>query len=314
MNKQKLNMSFFARCYLPVSGNERQTFNFVFGDHAEFEDAQGNSLRLEGFDVNSGNTPQTETTRQEHEACVLRAIDAIQRGLFSKVIVSRVKHESRTALESADIVQRLCESYPNAFIYWISHPEWGEWIGATPELLLKKNGALFQTMALAGTLASGSNEIWDHKLAEEQKMVADFIENTVDSFSPRKKQIHGPFDLIAGPVRHLCTEYSFESDENVHAVVRALHPTPAVCGLPRESSRIFIQNTELHNRRLYTGYIGIDFPNGDALYWVNLRCMQVFADHFELFVGGGITSGSNPADEWTETERKSQVLLNNIRK
>jgi isochorismate synthase len=168
-------------------------------------------------------------------------------------------------------------------------------------------------MALAGTLAAGSSETWDHKLIEEQKIVADFIEKSVDSFSPWNKKINGPFDLLAGPVRHLCTEYSFESNEEAHAVVRALHPTPAVCGLPRESARLFIQNTEAHDRRLYTGYIGIDFPNGDALYWVNLRCMQVFEDHFELFVGGGITSASNPADEWTETERKSQVLLNKIR-
>lgn len=301
---------YFAKCYLPASGDVRQSFIFKWNEQDEFQDTGGASLRIAGFGDLCSNTAQPETTQIVHEDCVSDAIESIHRGDFSKVIISRIKHADRGIINPDSIVEKLCRAYPGAFVYWISHPVWGEWIGATPEVLLQKKNSFFQTMSLAGTLPAAGHEIWDEKLLAEQRMVTSFIDEQIERFNPRNKHLNGPFDLIAGPVRHLCTTFSFESESDVLSFLKVIHPTPAVCGLPREAARNFILQKEAHERRLYTGYIGIELPNGDAFYWVNLRCMQLFNDHFELHLGGGITGRSNPHDEWVETERKAQVLLN----
>jgi isochorismate synthase len=305
---------YFAKCYFPLSLNERKGFIFDWQEKVDFTSANASILRLAGFHATDSNTPQRETSQIEHEACVSDAVAAIRRGDFSKVIISRIKHADRGSNDLEEIVERLCKSYPNAFVYWINHPIYGEWIGATPEILLQKEGSFFRTMSLAGTLPATGDDIWDEKLLEEQKMVTEFMDEQIDQFSPKNKRLKGPFDLTAGPVKHLCTEFSFEAETDVQAFLNVIHPTPAICGLPRELARNFILQKEGHERRLYTGYIGIDLANGDAFYWVNLRCMQIFKDHFELHIGGGITARSNAHDEWVETERKAQALLNVITK
>ena len=104
------------------------------------------------------------------------------------------------------------------------------------------------------------------------------------------------------------TDIRFLSQISSSAIIDALQPTPAVCGLPREEALAFIQQHADFDRRLYAGRIGLHHPSGDEIHFVNLRCMQVFEDHFELHVGGGIVAGSIAADEWRETEIKADVL------
>ena len=126
--------------------------------------------------------------------------------------------------------------------------------------------------------------------------------------------VNEPQTYVAGPVAHLMSSIHFTSEKSAEKIAEHLHPTPAVGGLPREAAMAFIDSQEEHDRRLYTGFIGIDYANGDADYFVNLRCMQVFSDHFELFLGGGITAASRAESEWEETEHKSKVLLSVIMK
>jgi len=91
-----------------------------------------------------------------------------------------------------------------------------------------------------------------------------------------------------------------------------LHPTPAVCGLPKDKSLELILQTEKHNREYYAGYCGpINYQNKTDLF-VNLRCMKILEDQLALFVGGGLTKDSVPTKEWDETVLKAKTLLSRL--
>ena len=91
--------------------------------------------------------------------------------------------------------------------------------------------------------------------------------------------------------------------------IRDLHPTPAVCGLPKEKSLDIIYKTEPYDREYYAGYLGM-VENDSVDFYVNLRCMKIYENAAALFVGGGITANSDAKKEWQETELKAKTLLN----
>jgi len=185
-------------------------------------------------------------------------------------------------------------------------------MGATPELLLHKQELNLRTVSLAGTqpFDESASLVWSEKLKHEQQLVTDFITEKLAENNATDIGLQGPYTAQAGPLAHLKTDIRFHSDQSSTAIIGVLQPTPAVCGLPRESALAFILENANFDRRLYAGRIGILFPSGDEVHFVNLRCMQVFADHFELHVGGGVVAGSNATDEWHETEIKANVLRN----
>ena len=91
--------------------------------------------------------------------------------------------------------------------------------------------------------------------------------------------------------------------------IAELHPTPAVCGLPKNLADDFIRLKEKHERKYYTGYLGPWKLNQQVDLFVNLRCMEVTDDEFILYAGGGITAHSIPEKEWEETNQKAATLL-----
>lgn len=182
-------------------------------------------------------------------------------------------------------------------------------MGATPETLLSIKGKVFKTMALAGTqLFKGIEKVdWGEKEKEEQQIVTDFILNQLQGFPV---QITDPFTKKAGSLLHICTEISGElsSNDQLGNLIHKLHPTPAVCGLPKEKAKSFIIKSENYKRAFYTGFFGeLNFNYTSDLY-VNLRCLQIKGHSANLYVGGGITEDSNPINEWEETVSKSEVI------
>ena len=120
-------------------------------------------------------------------------------------------------------------------------------------------------------------------------------------------------EQIAGEIIHLNKDFNFNLDIDYLSFVKTLHPTPAIAGIPLDKSLAIIQDLEIHNRELYCGFLGtVDSKNCDLK--VNLRCARLSAKEVQIFVGGGITSKSNPNDEFKETEIKSQTLLSVIKK
>ena len=122
----------------------------------------------------------------------------------------------------------------------------------------------------------------------------------------------GPHAIKAGNVTHLATYFSGklkpEYRKNYMPILRDLHPTPAVCGIPLDISRDFLLQHENFDRSLYSGFLG-PISESKADIFVNLRCMQVFSKYALLYAGAGIVAGSIPENEWLETEEKMNTLL-----
>ena len=244
-------------------------------------------------------------SQQEHEQTVQQALDAIEAGTLEKVVVSRSEFWE-THRTPEEVFEAKCEAYPDAFVYLFAHGLAGAWIGATPEVLLVRDGELFETTALAGTKADAQRD-WTDKERHEQALVADFIEQNLRGRNARGVNIDEAASMAYGTLQHLQSKITFRSKEDVDFWLDALHPTPAVGGTPRDKALDFIANHESGERRYYTGFLGT--TEGDrAAFYVNLRCMQCFANGFRLFAGGGIVEGSDPLKEWKETRDKIESI------
>lgn len=222
-----------------------------------------------------------------------------------KAIFSRIKLKNGDQKDAYSKYLALCEKFKGkAFIYLIASEKFGVWIGATPEIMVERENNNFNTVSLAGT-KSEENKNWTEKEYEEQDLVTQFIEQTLKKISVENLKIGKRETVFSGSVYHLKTKISFQynaKDENF--VLNQLHPTPAVCGLPRNNAQKLINKFEPHDRKLYTGLIGWKSNKTSKIY-VNLRCMQVTPKGYAIFVGGGITASSVPVDEWEETEFKA---------
>jgi isochorismate synthase len=251
--------------------------------------------------------------REIHLDLVREAKDLIGGSEVGKVVVSR-RFSVPFNADALSLAFGMMQAYPDAFGYLFHHPESGTWIGATPELLLKAYSGVGEAMALAGTRSAAPTEKkheWTSKERHEQQVVTDFIQHQMQSMDLRPEA--GPVQNIrAGKLWHLGTtiKTSLPADKAA-TLLRNLHPTPAVCGIPREKASSFIRENENYNREYYTGYlgeVGLDQPDGFEVF-VNLRCMQVRNGRAFIYVGGGITADSIAEAEWEETQQKSTTML-----
>ncbi|MFT5778946.1 MAG: isochorismate synthase [Crocinitomicaceae bacterium] len=246
-------------------------------------------------------------SKAEYLTIADKFIRRIQDQRLSKAILSRVKH-FEVAVDVHAIFETLCERYPTAFVYLISSPQFGTWIGATPEVLISSRGGIGRTVALAGTMKATDQEKWGLKEQVEQQFVTDFITEQLNAQQVQDLNILGPSDFLAGPVKHLESKFRFSMrDQNSLDLALKLHPTPAISGLPREAALELIAEEERHKRKLYSGFLGV-LGNSSDLF-VNLRCAQVIGNDWYLYLGGGFTKDSESEKEWEETENKSRTLL-----
>jgi isochorismate synthase len=228
---------------------------------------------------------------------------------LKKAILSRVKQVARGDKELVHIFEDLVRLYSErAFVYFVSSVHFGTWIGATPEILLSGDENKLKSMSLAGTKKS-AEDVWTAKEQEEQELVTDFVREQI-LYSNPTHFVEFPAETIhTGAVYHLCTRFEFSLKQRYWGeLINVLHPTPAVCGLPREKALKLIAQHERHNRNLYAGLIGKKSKEELAVF-VNLRCMQVTKNDFLLYIGGGITQQSIPENEWNETENKANTLM-----
>ncbi len=252
-------------------------------------------------------------TKKEYFNSAHKFLEVLKERNLSKAIYSRVK-QIENSFEVENVFTQLCESYPDAFVYLISSPLFGTWVGATPEILLESNNGNAKTVAIAGTLAKKSSSEWSQKELNEQQYVTDFVERQLESFSIQKVDVSERGEIVAGPVKHLWTQFKFEllQDEFL-PFVKKLHPTPAVSGLPRAESLKLIERIEKHSRKFYAGIIGY-VSNEESKLYVNIRCAEIQEDFSFLYVGGGYTKDSDIEKEWEETERKAETLLKVMQK
>lgn len=250
-------------------------------------------------------------SRDEYLDTTNDLIQLIKDGAFEKVVMSRIKFVPNRQEDLYELFLKLKLTYPNAFIYLFNIPNYGCWMGASPELLMQVNGSC-KTVALAGTKPiddEGRKQTgWASKERDEQAIIERYIEKNLllQKYPFRKK---GPFTVRAGNVMHLKSEYYFQTEDEVDYLAKLFHPTPAICGTPTEKAMEFIRHIEPHNRDYYSGYLGPVGIHDERSLFVNLRCMQIFENEMALYVGGGITKDSVANNEWDETELKARTLL-----
>ena len=253
-----------------------------------------------------------QETKERYKGLIANAISEIKNGKLNKVVLSRSITVNTKKSHSA-IFQQLLSKYNQAFCYWFFHPEIGTWMGATPERLLGFTNNKLTTTALAGTIPveDGKNPSWTNKEIEEQNMVTEFIEASLTPYC-KELNISETKSYRAAHLWHLKTNIAAEIDgeEKLPLIIEGLHPTPAVCGLPKSLAQTFIATNEGYDREYYTGYLGSLNLEKDKLdLFVNLRCMQLKGNKATVYVGGGITESSVPEKEWEETVNKSLTML-----
>lgn len=264
------------------------------------------------------------TPDYDYIAGVEAAKEIIAASELQKVVLARSKEQPISLAQLETVVLNLREQYPLAYISIFYHPETGLWISATPELLLCTDSeGTFKTVALAGTQkydpAIPIREVsWTHKEIEEQALVCRYIINCFKTIRLREYVEEGPRTLQSGNLLHLKTTYTANTTEvNMQelgtTMLQLLHPTSAVCGMPKKPATDFIEQYEQFDRKLFSGYSGpVNMKNETALY-VTLRCAQIHSNSITLYAGAGITEESVPQKEFDETNLKMDVIGNAFR-
>jgi isochorismate synthase len=262
----------------------------------------------------------------DYTKLVEQCIAAIADGHFEKLVPSRCRLiDQPESFDLLEAFQSLCTQYPHAMVSVVSSPSLGTWMGATPEMLVRITpDQHFQTVAIAGTQAWHENmnerEIaWPQKEIQEQALVVRYIISCFKKIRLREYDEQGPSTIQAGNVLHLKTKFDVDMVGTNFpllgtTMLRLLHPTSAVCGMPLDSSLTFLREHEGYDRQYYSGYLGpVNFRQETNLY-VNLRCMQLLDKQIILYAGAGVLADSDPEKEWHETEMKMRTLLRIIQK
>lgn len=262
-----------------------------------------------------------------------KALQRIKANEFQKLVISRKEILKISTIDIIRTLKIMLNKYNGALVYCWYHPKVGLWLGATPETFIQVNGSQFSTMALAGTQEyNGTFEVrWNSKEIREQQLVTDYI---LDVITPHVDQIEvsEPKTVRAGHLLHLKTDISGilpKNNKSLQELILLLHPTSAVCGLPKIEALQFLIDNENYNREFYSGFLGElnkeakiesrsnqfsgtsqdhDLHKRVSHLFVNLRCVQIRKNEAYVYVGGGITSGSNSELEWEETVQKAKTI------
>lgn len=263
--------------------------------------------------INRIEVSDNSIEKNNHIKIVEKAINAIRKKQFEKVVLSRKEQIRIDKFELQKTFYLLLKTYSTAMVYCWFHPEYGLWMGATPELLCNIENNRFSTMALAGTqVAENKSDVyWSEKEKIEQQLVTDYI---VEVLKPEIEnvEVSKPETVKAGKLWHIKTNITGDvSDyQKIKSMLTKLHPTPAVCGMPKDITKSFIKENESYKREFYTGYLGTVSENQQLDLFVNLRCMKIEENTISIFVGGGITKDSIPINEWQETVAKATTMKN----
>ncbi len=293
-------------------------------------------------------SPQTESVLPEIDDAAAKESYALDfekfhqqlvENKFSKIVLARIQNIGQVSAMALNDLERLfvkaCEMYPRMFIALVSAELSGTWLMATPEILLDGKEGEWHTMALAGTQSveeawklyqvkqqfhqrpvdDTSDDKWlqqvewSQKNIEEQRYVASYITNCLEKFADEFKE-NGPYTVRAGNLVHLRSDFTFsmKSDEHIGDVLDILHPTPAVCGIPKENTRQFILENEHSPRKYYSGFCGPLAMEGETHLYVSLRCMEILDKQFCLHAGGGLLKDSTLQNEWHETCEKMKTM------
>lgn len=241
----------------------------------------------------------------------------LEAGAFRKIVLARCAQEqTEDAISPMELFIHACNLYPRLFISLVYTSRSGFWLTATPEILLEGEGASWRTIALAGTMqlkedqlgGEGETLSWTTKNIQEQRYVTTYITECLEQFTSDFRE-EGPYTVRAANLVHLRSDFTFSLPDTQHIgdLLQALHPTPAVCGLPKRDAFRFIIGNEHTPRRYYSGFMG-PLLCADTHLYVSLRCMNIDGNRYFLYAGGGLLKESVLELEWNETEAKLETM------
>ena len=263
--------------------------------------------------------PETGQEKAHFLQLVSKGIQAIEAGTLEKIVAARTKMiPLPTEFDLGKTLAKLLASYPHSFVNFFHLPGIGTWMGASPEVLIETKGNYFYTMSLAGTQpAQGDNPLksaaWTQKEIEEQALVSRYIVDCFKTIRLREYEEHGPKTVLAGNLLHLRSDFRVNTQttgfSNLGSVMLGLlHPTSAVCGMPRKEALNFLKTEEGWDRSFYAGFIGPVGIEQETSIYVNLRTASLHQTHALLYAGAGVTEDSVPEKEWEETELKCEII------
>lgn len=256
-----------------------------------------------------------------HEEAVARAVERIRAGLLQKVVLAReVQVQAPADHDPAAVFDVLRSGFPSCYVYAVARGD-ATFLGATPELLVRREGQRASTVALAGSIRRSADPAVDDHLAEsllrsvknraENLIVAQRIARALAPFALWVTVAPEPVVIKVANIQHLAAPIRAQlaSPVSVLRLAGALHPTPAVGGEPREVAARMIPALEGLDRGWYAGAVGFSDASGDGEFCVALRCALLRGRLASCFAGGGIVADSDPAEELAETETKLEALL-----
>ena len=297
------------------------------------EDASASEPPTPSVDSGSEYAVQADRPHKVYCETVEQGLQAIADGAFEKVVVARsleVRHPGRYPL--AGFLRRLSSSYPSCTILAWGHAD-STLIAASPEFLVSLEGQRVRAHALAGSAARGSSPEQDERLARdlveskkeqaEHSAVVRAVREALRDVCGELEGLEAPSLLKLAGIQHLWTplEGDVRNPDRIKTVldlVDRLHPTPAVCGLPRQATRDWLHAHEDLDRGWYAGPIGWMDADGDGEFWLALRAGLIRQSRRDsadetararLYAGAGVVEGSSPESELAETRLKLRALL-----
>lgn len=249
------------------------------------------------------------------------ALNRIAAGSYKKIVLSRkVKLKLSNQPDISEKIKNLANNYPRCYIFAYGKNE-SLFFGASPEKLAKISDGWVEADALAGSTPRGANKIEDEKLANEllqskknlheQNAVVDFITNSFSGFSDEIIYDSEPIIRKLSNIQHLWTpiKAKLKPGNSIFSILKEIHPTPAICGVPWSGALDFIRATEGYNRGLYAGIIGWFNFEEQGEFAVSIRSALLKNNDLYAFAGCGIVEGSDPDLEFEETELKLKPIL-----
>lgn len=247
----------------------------------------------------------------EWNVLIEEILDQIEEGNFEKVVPARITSlRAKDALSPIDILRGLREHSVSSYVFLLQADVETSFLCNSPESLISTHEDAVIADSIAGTapLDEAGSLLGDEKLLREQKIVTDYLARKLNEVAD--KVARSEPDVLELP--NVCHLYSMvfgkrKKGISLDDLVASIHPTPAVCGTPKEEVLSYIESKENFPRGLYAGAIGV-IGSSFSDFSVGIRSALISGDTIHLFAGGGIIAGSEPASEWEELDNKLAIF------
>jgi len=255
-------------------------------------------------------------TAPQWEQVVSAAVARIKAGEVRKVVLARdLQAWTSAAIDVRVLLDRLASRSPACYTFACAGL-----VGATPELLIRREGREVTSLVLAGTMGRGGSKADDEALssallgsaknAEEHRYSVESVRDLLAPLCAELQVGPAPFLLQMADYQHLATSVSgvLAKDASALTLAASLHPTAAICGTPTEAALELIRELEGMDRGRYSGPVGWVDSRGNGEWAIALRCGEIDGNRARLFAGCGIVAGSQPESELAETETKFRPM------